>query len=47
MAVVRSMDIHAKASTITPAMPVHTPSQLLPGLMAGASLRRPNVLPPK
>ena len=31
----------------TPAMPLHTPSQLLPGLMAGASLRLPKARPPK
>ena len=31
----------ASASTSTPAMPLYTPSQLLPGLMVGASLRRP------
>ncbi len=28
-------------------MPLTTPSQLLPGLMVGASLRRPKARPPK
>ena len=46
-----SAALHAAASTSTPASPPHTPSQLLPGLMAGASLRRvnfsPNVRPAK
>ena len=37
----------ASVSTNTPAMPLYTPSQLLPGLMLGASLRLPKRRPPK
>ena len=42
-----SSHIQNSASNSTPAMPDHTPSQLLPGLMVNASLRRPKVRPPK
>ena len=40
-----SAQTQATASTTTPAMPPHTPSQLLPGLIDGASLLRVNFRP--
>ena len=50
-AICRSKKIHSAASSSTPAMPPNTPSQLLLGLIDGASLRAtswpPNARPAK